>query len=285
MVATLPTELIEAIVGHIPGHDTATLKACALVSRAFLPPSRSRWLSVVQLNSQNANSFHELLSSPLCTIPSRIERLRFGHPSFRFSSTSVQKFPAILAAFSSIEILSISSYFKESLPLPPPYSPHLKIIHLELIGIQFQTAAQAVSFVCSFPSLRTLQLVGVTWKSSSVQIPPDIRLPPKLDALRLMGGCNEFLLWMLRLHDISTTNLQLISSMTFDGVSAEETPAIENLINALAGSLRYLAIYFKPKNSSSEIALCNHPSLAYIPTVRIMALTQRAIVKTPLVRS
>ncbi|RDB16793.1 hypothetical protein Hypma_002628 [Hypsizygus marmoreus] len=284
----LPPELTDQIIEHIEPCDKPTLFACALASRSLLAASRSRLLTNVSLRPGTTTDLAALISSPLCTLPTRIQSISIGDPSARFDSTDRECFPHVLAALTNLTTLVVSSYFKEPLPLDAVNPPRLSCLTcIELLGIRFESVGDAVAFVCAFPGLRTLLLLGVSWRTSTIlgSLAPDTtpRLPRGLRTLRLMAGCEDFVRWVLDAHcsrDTTAANgLPPIETLTFDGVSNAETSAIYDLIGALEESLKSLSIYFKPNQATPEVTLCSHPGLATIPTLRIMRFSGMSIVR------
>ncbi|KAJ7318096.1 hypothetical protein DFH08DRAFT_789912 [Mycena albidolilacea] len=66
MTATLPQELIDAILDHLAG-DPPSLKACSLVSCAWVPCTRLHLFKTCTLNPRTVSDFSGLLRSPHCT--------------------------------------------------------------------------------------------------------------------------------------------------------------------------------------------------------------------------
>jgi hypothetical protein len=63
----LPNEIQDHILDFLH-NSKPTLKACALVCRAWVPTSRYHLFSKIQMPEREANAFAELFESPNCTI-------------------------------------------------------------------------------------------------------------------------------------------------------------------------------------------------------------------------
>ena len=81
MPSELPVELIELVLGHlIQSHEFGDIYNASSVCRVWASVMRPWVFDFMEINPKNARSLARLISSPLCTIPRRVNTLRFCIP-------------------------------------------------------------------------------------------------------------------------------------------------------------------------------------------------------------
>ncbi|KAJ7359683.1 hypothetical protein DFH08DRAFT_952787 [Mycena albidolilacea] len=96
----LPQELFDAIIDEI--HDKETLKACALLSSAFLPPSQRNLFRKVQLGGHSRD-----ISAPLAEFPHLVSYIRDLTIYVWDTASNFAAVPAVLRSVQNIESLAV----------------------------------------------------------------------------------------------------------------------------------------------------------------------------------
>jgi len=280
---SFPSELTDIIINQLDPTDTKSLKAVALVCRDFVAASRSLLFSTITLTPTTTQQFYILTRSPHCTLTNRIQRLELGIPCWRFNRPSVEDLSKTVLTLTNLTSLRVSSYFLESIPLDCPLSSLTAawplLASVELLGIQFGSLGDTIAFICAFPALEKLILLGVTWRRHTR--PPDgVSLPKRLHTLRLMSGSEDILEWMLSLTSPPpSSTAPPISTLTLDDVTIRQAHLIYDFISAVASTLHRLSIYFKRDEAAAEVLLCNHPHLNCVPELRVMRYSGMSMVR------
>ncbi|KAF9268535.1 hypothetical protein L218DRAFT_1073020 [Marasmius fiardii PR-910] len=228
-----PPELFEAVIDHCQDHRPL-LTACSLVSRDWLPRSRSHLLSSgitlsATVNGNNIWKFCSLLDSRYCTITPFIRStvIFLRAPSF---CDLEALWRAVAQAFTSHH-LQISSMTLVCIPTPLLQASQLvaltsTLTSLNLVGMlwydekeSFSSKARRIlDFIRSFPLLESLEIgyetPGRIVPYTPLSTPSDF---PKLSLPRLrrlqLGDIpyNVFLPWFLVPDGIDFPNLSYLS--------------------------------------------------------------------------
>jgi hypothetical protein len=188
---------------------------------------------------------------------------------------------SIVLTLTNLKSVRISSYWQESLPfsctLPSLAAAWSHLTSIEILGIVFTTFGDLVAFFCALPALKTLLLLGVSWKTLT-QPPDNVYLPKHLHTLRLMSGSGDLIEWML----LSPSSLPPISTLSFEGVKPPEAHLIYDFISAVSGTLHRLSIYFDlaATTMATENLICGHPKLRHVPELFLMRYAGKSVVRT-----
>ncbi|KAJ7856645.1 hypothetical protein B0H14DRAFT_709813 [Mycena olivaceomarginata] len=167
MTATLPQELIDAILDHLAG-DPPSLKACSLVSCAWVPCTRLHLFKICTLNPRSVFDFSVLLRSPHCTFRLHIRSihlLREIPTSTLHNKFDDPAFAVDLRGLTGVRAFELTFNTSAARPLPDGASPYMgflaafpQLTRLVLKGLQMRALAPLVDTICLFPALQELHL-------------------------------------------------------------------------------------------------------------------------------
>ncbi|KAG7091167.1 hypothetical protein E1B28_010219 [Marasmius oreades] len=225
-----PLELCEAVIDHC--HDIRpSLSACSLVSRSWLPRSRSHlFASGITLTANNIRTFCSLMDSQYCTMAPFIR----SSVIFLIRVSSFLQLESLLKTVEQAFIsnrLRISSITLVCIPHQLLHTSQLvalasTLTSLSLIGTLWYDEKESFSlkarrildFVISFPSLETLE-IGYETPGRIVPYTPLVSVSdcPRLSLPRLkrlqLGDIpyNAFLPWFLVPGAVDFPNLRFLS--------------------------------------------------------------------------
>ena len=177
----LPQELCHHIFETLQ-NDSLSLKHCSLVCKAWLHATRTHLFRRVILTPKNIDPFTYLIIDSRSTVQPYVRNLKLTRIDYS-------------------NILIISNF-----------SPTLT--HLHIHEMAFNTFADILDIVCSFPYLQSVALDESTVESSSVEESARIQnkfLPSFVNSVRCRGGrgcLRPFMMW-LRHHN----NVPILSSL------------------------------------------------------------------------
>ncbi|KAG5643855.1 hypothetical protein DXG03_009538 [Asterophora parasitica] len=222
----LPHELIDIIIDHLH-HDRIALAACCLVSKAWLVSSRYHLLTDVLLGHKHSD---DVLALPPPSI--------FAVAARRLMLSDKTCLPPGIEHFSSVT----SFYLRVSTPnedmltrLPVLFS---RLTLLELNQVVFDSFADMVQLVCSFPNLETLTHFMCPWIQEVDQPSADLCLPPRLHTLNILS---------LRLHVFfdwfnASKVLPPLSTVRLYGVAEPHMTSVGTAIENLGDGLENLTL-------------------------------------------
>ena len=163
----LPFELCEIIISHLNADfsdDEATLRACSLTCRAFLPASRYRLFYHVVLSSRHTTE--RFLNTICCTQSSTnptpfILRLSiFDDRNRSWVNDALPILATGLLEVTFLELVSVSWDLLDENAQTSLLSGFQKVISLRMWYISFTTLDELSRFLSSFPSLTNLSYMA-----------------------------------------------------------------------------------------------------------------------------
>ncbi|KAJ6567414.1 hypothetical protein DFH09DRAFT_984067 [Mycena vulgaris] len=251
-----PPELVDVLLDFVHS-DSATLSACTLVCRDWLPSARFHLLSQLALDSANAESFFDDLDAIGA----------YSSPSASHRDTAVPKFAAI--GLGNVTSLRIDGLDLSTVPMTLTF-PNLQSLSLE--AFEADSFAIITTWIIGFPSLRSLTLSG-DWDGDETEILPLDATIPKLSHLDLNCPLKILFDWFLSLAVVPVT-----SSLVLRDIWSEESPAISRYLAASSASLESLVLMYPRK----EVLLLN---LAEIVNIRTLSFECYAHAMPRIVRS
>ena len=208
----LPQELCDRIFETLR-NDSLSLKHCSLVCKAWLHATRTHLFRRVILTPKNIDPFTYLIIDSRSTVHPYVRNLK-------------------LTRIDYLNKLIISNF-----------SPTLT--HLHMHDTTFNTFADILDIVCSFPYLQTIALDESTVESSSVEESARIQnkvLPSFVNSVRCSGGkgcLRPFLLWLLH-HN----NIPKLSSLDVGPIEEESTLEVGKYLAFVGPAINHLSISF-----------------------------------------
>lgn len=270
-VPRFPQELADLIISHLTSDDTHTLAACALVARSFLGASRSVLFHTVTLTG-SGSSFYKLVASPYCSLSFRVQCLQLVLNRRPFLDLS-----ALLAFLGSVTSLSIDTVCQGlviHLLVRTPTPAFSLITFVKLRGTRFQTFNSLTTFILSFPALRTMILMCLTWEESTLQTPKH-PLPQSLHTLHVFSNSGTILQWILS----ASSSVPPLATLIVGDVTANDAPTLYKFVTAVGITLRHLSVRFQNDEEEAEDLICAHPDLERIPELRIVRHHGMSIMK------
>ena len=207
-----PQELCDHIFETLR-NDSSSLKHCSLVCKAWLHATRTHLFRRVILTPENIDPFTYLVIDSQSTVHPHVRNLE-------------------LRRISCLNRCIISNFTST-------------LTHLHMHDMTFNTFADILDIVCSFPYLQSVALDESTVESSSVEESARIQskvLPSFVNSVRCRGGrrcLREFLLWLLH-HN----NVPKLSSFDVGPVEEEITFKIGKYLAFLGPAINHLSISF-----------------------------------------
>ncbi|KAJ6466885.1 hypothetical protein C8R45DRAFT_1020403, partial [Mycena sanguinolenta] len=248
MAVGLPQELVDSVIDYLEG-DVASLKVCSLLSRAWVPHTRSYLFENCFIDPENIFLFRELLRSPYCTFAPHVRSLsaerRYKHnndagfddvvPDLRLLE-NVRTLKMQLSIV--VNATDVDAFFRTGFVAAWP-----KVTHLVLTGYghggaaDYSQRAPLIETICLFPALQSLhmqELPGMLAAPPASAVPP-----PGLRSLNL--GFNSpvpILAWLQ-----SFDHLPNIDSLTLlPTIRQSDLPILRGVLQQLGGALHYLEI-------------------------------------------
>ena len=190
MLPSLPPEILDLIVDNL--HDQlVTLKACCLVSKSWVPRSRSHIFAHIELSLRFIRSWMKAFPDPSNT---PIHHTRNLHLRIRNLGVLPIKVCARICSFRRIQELSVSNFgwgelHSVSFVQLRGLSPTLKSLHLSTSA--GTPISDIVYLICSFPSLKDLSLHSVRESDTDVWAAPPTS--PNFTGFLLLKGENRFI--------------------------------------------------------------------------------------------
>ncbi|KAF9450861.1 hypothetical protein P691DRAFT_429283 [Macrolepiota fuliginosa MF-IS2] len=235
MVLYFPPELTDLVIhsyappstdGPIDKDAKATLLACGLVSKNWVPASRFLAFSQVTLkcNWENLHSFSNLIASPICSFRGLAREIVFIVPDVRprvNTPNALQKlFTSILACLHAESIVIEGEnrgtkkpiLIREQLRLAFTQSFHATRARtaptsLTLSSLLFESFSDLTLFLRSFPKLVSLRLYNLSFVLSNLSP----HLPPQcLEILHIDGSqvVSMMVTWLMSFPQISTSPIR-----------------------------------------------------------------------------
>ena len=254
----LPIELCETILDNIRSPSTGTiaehraesrtLAACALACRAFLPVVRHHVFNTVRLTHSAGYSeycrFQKLLQdSPHVALS--VRTLHIGLAPALDRAT----LPALLPRLHEVESLALSfggGMFEMDEATREKLPTYFRLVkHLRIENVRFD-GTDLLRILCACPELRSLSLVAVRWRRSSLlpAFTPDLAaiVPMRrveLDELTLRSPPPQVVAWLVKgPFRLALRNLDLL----WDGGS--DAKYVPDLFRSSGQSLQHLSLAF-----------------------------------------
>ncbi|KAF7369074.1 hypothetical protein MVEN_00234200 [Mycena venus] len=264
----LPQELVDLILDHLVG--ARSFKACSLVSRAWMPRSRSYLFKTCKLSLRNLGAFCDLLRSPNCTFIPHVRSIAAYRCSgdaedhcFNDVAEDLRRLINVRTLDVILNIVirasNVEDYFLRGFFTA---FPHITRLDLLCGGKPPSLPAPLIKTLCMFPALQVL----VVRETSSLKLeepPADAIPPPGLHSLTLgMGTGAPILAW---LH--ATGHLPNVNSLKLDLVKLSEASTVRAALQQVGGALHHLDIdlTWTPETywarSSTVFDLALHPNL------------------------
>ena len=220
-----PQELCDYIFETLR-NDSLSLKNCSLVCKAWLHATRTHLFRQVILTPKNIDPFTYLIIDSLSTVHPHVRKLELRRISY-LNRWIVSNFTPTLT-------------------------------HLRMHGILFNTFADILDIICSFPYLQSVALDESTVESSTVEESESARiqnkvLPSFVNSVRCRGGrgcLRAFLLWLLHHNKIPK-----LSSLDVGPIEEESTFGIGKYLAFIGPAINHLSICFDFSHNSHICAI------------------------------
>ncbi|THH28026.1 hypothetical protein EUX98_g6164 [Antrodiella citrinella] len=245
--AKLPLDLTDRVIDFMHD-DTATLRTCSLICRAFLRRSRYYRFRFVSLNQRTGESFERLLN----TSPDVGVYVRDLHVSV----STFERYP---------------TWVDDRLPRMVPKMPHVTLLHLKgngeyraaafsnltsvrelcLTHCQMYSMNEFVSAVGSFPHVDVIRLrdVQIGMSQTLAPVPPKLKKAPKVfefSSSRLHGP--PLVDWLI------SNNLHGIESLTLVPLQRAALDSIGKLVQHAGPAIKHLKIGMVTLKSDTAFA-------------------------------
>ncbi|KAF8201167.1 hypothetical protein K438DRAFT_1965689 [Mycena galopus ATCC 62051] len=238
LAAQFPRELMDEILGH-HAEDSACLKACSLVCRAWFLSSRSLLFKTCILSPTNIRRFRDLLRSPGCTILPHVRTLDVYRNWFNADDGCFNEVAEDLRHLTHIHTLHLGLRM----------DPHVLKAH--------QDAFFRTGFVTAFPQITTLTLTcdygGGGSPSASAPLFDMLCLFPALQELqscrwRYGGGLDSAVA-------APSGDLPNLDSVTLPRVPPPDVQIVRTTLLQLGNTLHHLTIeLMRSRRSCGDIA-------------------------------
>lgn len=246
-IPQLPLDVLESVLGYL-WNDRRTLAACALACRAFLPVVRHHVFNTVRLTHSAGYSeycrFQKLLQdSPHVALS--VRTLHIGLAPALDRAT----LPALLPRLHEVESLALSfggGMFEMDEATREKLPTYFRLVkHLRIENVRFD-GTDLLRILCACPELRSLSLVAVRWRRSSLlpAFTPDLAaiVPMRrveLDELTLRSPPPQVVAWLVKgPFRLALRNLDLL----WDGGS--DAKYVPDLFRSSGQSLQHLSLAF-----------------------------------------
>ncbi|KAF7377639.1 hypothetical protein MSAN_00186700 [Mycena sanguinolenta] len=255
VVAQFPHELMDNILIH-HAEDSACLKACSLVCRAWFFSSRSLLFRTCLLLPKNIRRFRDLVHSPVCTILPHIRKLAVYRNSFHADDGCFNGVADKMRHLTHIHTLDMGLYID-----PNASDAHLNAFFCTGFMTAF-THITSLNLTCDygggdsqasplfdmmglFPALQVLEVRGIYGTLAEPQT--CMALPRDLRSL-VLGETSVGLVfrWMHR-----AGHLPILESLTLPRVRRLDIPSVREALLYLGNTLRHLIIDLSRSHSDS----------------------------------
>lgn len=174
----LPSEITDAIIDYLHD-DKASLAACGLICRTWLPSSRYHLFSNITLSINSIRSFAELLQNPFNNVALMVRHLTVApHPAPYGASVDEKRraqsaaifgiLPRVTTYLHAIKSLGLHDLDLTSYACPPEILQFILsnlsgVEELELSSLKVCGLQDAIDIICAFPLLRSLSLDAFGW--------------------------------------------------------------------------------------------------------------------------
>ncbi|KAJ6461110.1 hypothetical protein C8R45DRAFT_538614 [Mycena sanguinolenta] len=244
-----PSELEDIAVDFCHG-DNATLAACGLVCRSWLPTSRYHLFSSITLTAQNVRDFLDIVTlSPV--VPSLVQDVEL-----RFSGISLLDLEVvpILVRLTRTARLTLRPA-RDEVTLAVCTSslsralPSLGLRHLKFdFKSRFESLQQVIACACLCPNLESLEVGGSWMKRGDFAVPP--QLPKTLHTLILTCDLDYFLTWFMGLED----RMPVIQHLYLHHIAGREVVTVARYLQAAADNLKSLSLSFRDNDAAEKLA-------------------------------
>ncbi|KAJ7244407.1 hypothetical protein B0H12DRAFT_808407 [Mycena haematopus] len=244
-----PSELEDAVIDFCH-KDRATLAACGLVCRGWLPTSRYHLFSSISLTAENVPGFLDILSlSP--TLSSLVQDVELRFSGISLLDLEVVPILVLLTraacltlrpAHDELTFAVCTSSLSRALPA-------LHLVHLKFdFNSRFESLQQVIACVCLCPELESLEIGGSWMKRGDFAAPP--QLPQTLHTLILTCDLDYFLTWFMTLKD----RMPVIQHLYLHYIVRREVPTIVRYLQTAAANLKSLGLTFRDSDGLDQMA-------------------------------
>ncbi|EMD42170.1 hypothetical protein CERSUDRAFT_79767 [Gelatoporia subvermispora B] len=243
----IPPELSDYIVDFLY-NDPASLRACSLTCRAWVPTARLHLLEKVTLLTPRMCASFDRLMEASPNLGAYVQE--FNVAKLTMTGMSAQDtaaaltmaehvLPRIFTHLSNVRSFSVSC-LDADVAIIISLAQHPSVSELILEYCQFPSFGDFVDLFHSFPQLRNLTMRGVTWRSK--ELGPRARPePPRLQSVELGKDMDMSTLtrWMVEesLH-------RDVESLSIACVTEDDVIAAEPFLEALGPALKNLEFHW-----------------------------------------
>ncbi|KAJ7609866.1 hypothetical protein FB45DRAFT_339960 [Roridomyces roridus] len=273
----IPPEIVDFIIDEL-WDDKPALKTCSCVYRDWLPRSRRYLFASVTLRVDwyagvsKMDTFLSLISSPLATFLPYIDEVRLTHKWNARDDGSPMLSPGDTLAALQIRGVRPSRLYldcRSYLSHPPAGTPALtsSVLHLAIQMEGNYVALDSIAnYVCSFPLLQSLKIVGRPSDVNGFSHPAVLTLPSQLHTF--YTSHKSFTDWLLTLNPPPTqiTKLGILQAPS-DGL---DWPAVNRyLTSPCAAGIETLVF-----DTTSFIGSIHGPELQNLRRLRHLVINQ-----------
>jgi len=282
----LPQELIERVIEYC-AWDKRTLRACSLVSRNWVTPSRRYLFGIIRLHTHaSVVAFLDLVASSPHNIISFVQKLDImefdsaREAWMRHLFHRLPYFPYLECV--ALQMVPNSNHWQWGTHL----SKDIRMAFTDLfVGItklelsaMFSSFYEICELICSFPHLRSLVLNGANWQTESDS--GSILTIPALRDLSLGSTSSKQVLITWILTGSTKEALLGTRSARFTSIRQTEAPAVATYLHAIGPFLESLELEFSGLEAF-YIVEADNPKLK-VPHRKLRLYCQRFILNNSL---
>ncbi|KAF8877360.1 hypothetical protein BD779DRAFT_1677352 [Infundibulicybe gibba] len=165
-IPPFPSEIVDLVIDQLE-QDKTTLEVCSLVCRSWLPRARHHLFSTFDIHTKSASAI-DLLTSPLCTIPPHVRRVKFSIDEKLETARIAACIQELADGGSNLLSLSVKTVPGGGMTWVDDHlqalfsAPILKNLrHLKLMYLRFNNLNDSIRLYSSLPALESLVLYGV----------------------------------------------------------------------------------------------------------------------------
>ncbi|KAJ6569466.1 hypothetical protein B0H19DRAFT_1066200 [Mycena capillaripes] len=277
MSIELPQELIEQILDHL-ADDIGTLRACTLMGRAWVYPSRSYLFKTCRLNPDNILVFCELLRSPhSCIFLPHIRSItafrNYWHPNDGWFDEIAAHLYNNLTCVRTLEMklnfIKAGPFFQTGFVAAFPKVTRL-VLTCDFGSLQ---PAPLIDMICLFHALQELDIRELTHYSvQRISDPSASAVPPRgLHTLKLsLHSTRPILAWLHASSHLPSVNSVTLPPMLLRG--HDQVNAMRAALQQLGDALHDFDITPCANQAGTVFDLSLHPNLRTL-AVRDFELT------------
>ena len=243
----LPPEIFDLIIDHLH-NEPITLKACYLVSKSWLPRSRTHIFAHVEFDPAGSpiESWMKAFPDPLSSPAHYTHSLCIRDPGV--VPTGARTW---VRSFRHVRELSVRTFgWKEPRGISPVHlnglSPTLTSLHLTSFGTSI---SEIIGLICSFPLLEDLSLYSTFETDDDGWTPPPTS-PKFAGSLRLRGDNRFTIRRLLALPDgLHFSTIQLVCH-----VEDVDLGTVMDLVSKCSGTLESLYLRYYPLGASLPVS-------------------------------